>query len=436
MKQLHNQVKQLRRRIGLALDRWLRFHIRRNHQMLARIPMTIISVKKSLKHRSQLWTANLDFGNKVSNHVMIQEIKNSERSFVALPGIDGKPGNCLPILIPPMTVRIYRRALCNPYSSFIGYGSHFPRAASWTPEDGVFGPKEFKSRLNGGIARLHFQNRVVLESRGISSSVGKAVFVGGLGSSNWYHWMVEIAPKLSLLDDLPERLRSAPLIVPAEACSGNFYEAIRCFAPGRELMHCGLQELIQVDELAVFDAISWTPFNLQDGEKVAPQDHRFRASLLQSYSKKLANFCNSSGQADYSFSSKAADRVFLRRGGGRRIYNQQEVEDLLVSMDFMPVDFEDLCLSDQIATMRNAKLLVGPSGAAWANLIFSRPGARALLWLPEELSESAIFSSLAWHFDVEIAYHLYRASGEFDSHSYSIDIVKLADDVNSLISDD
>jgi capsular polysaccharide biosynthesis protein len=75
---------------------------------------------------------------------------------------------------------------------------------------------------------------------------------------------------------------------------------------------------------------------------------------------------------------------------------------------------EDLDVSQQVAVMANAEIIVGPTGAAWTNILFASAGAKALCWMAEEWGAFSCFSNIAAIVGVEMDYISYR-TGTSDS---------------------
>ena len=65
-------------------------------------------------------------------------------------------------------------------------------------------------------------------------------------------------------------------------------------------------------------------------------------------------------------------RIFLRRNSGvRRLVNSDAIEALLVNRGFTVVEPEKLSFAMQVQLFRQAEIIVSPTGAALANVIFS-----------------------------------------------------------------
>jgi Glycosyltransferase 61 len=168
---------------------------------------------------------------------------------------------------------------------------------------------------------------------------------------NFYHWMIEILPRLILYDRAPH-LQHVPLIVPKSAPA--FVK--------ESLKMAGYQ--------------SKTVF-LEDGV--------YRFSTLHMLSL-LSPMLDVSAVAVDWLNEKFADTVstittpkliYVSRRDAkiRFVSNEIQIDDLLAEFGFETLVMADLSLADQIKVFCNAQCIIGPHGAAFANLAFSKPGS-------------------------------------------------------------
>ena len=121
-------------------------------------------------------------------------------------------------------------------------------------------------------------------------------------------------------------------------------------------------------------------------------------------------------------------KIFLvRKLGQLRQYNQDEVLSYFKTQGFQPVYLEEYSFDEQIALFKHADFIVGPSGAAWTNLIFCKAGCKGISWLSEPLSEFSVFSSLARIFECDLRFVLTdQITDEENIHSdYVINVADL-----------
>lgn len=216
---------------------------------------------------------------------------------------------------------------------------------------------------------------------------GIALF--GDGSANWFHWIIEFLPAAMLAEKLPAEFADYPLLVPIECKTiDSFKDALQIFADEREIIYLEHEQICSVKHLVRIDPIAFGPFDLQPDIWVEPTDYYQNEDLLRTYADRLC-------AALLPSPPEQTRRIFLQRGGGRRSYNEDECCEIARRYGLEPVRPEKLTLSEQAALFRSAKLIVGASGAAWTNMIFSGEGGAALSWLPANSAGFSSYSTLA-----------------------------------------
>lgn len=101
-------------------------------------------------------------------------------------------------------------------------------------------------------------------------------------------------------------------------------------------------------------------------------------------------------------------RIFLRRNSGvRRLVNSDAIEALLVSRGFAVVEPEKLSFAMQVQLFRQAEVIIGPTGAALANIIFADSRARIAILISRK--EDVIY----WYWQ-----NMAKASGKAVSYVF------------------
>ena len=74
---------------------------------------------------------------------------------------------------------------------------------------------------------------------------------------------------------------------------------------------------------------------------------------------------------------EAAEKVYISRKKSRRpLTNEMEIEMMLAKEGFKIVNLEDMSFSEQLHTIRTARVIVAPHGAGLANIVVARPGTK------------------------------------------------------------
>jgi capsular polysaccharide biosynthesis protein len=267
--------------------------------------------------------------------------------------------------------------------------------------------------------------RTAIVACGPEERIDAGVFLGGNGAFNYYHWMLELLPKLQFVDDA-ER----PLLVSDDvARMPTFQEALLRVAEAREIVLLRQDTTYRVSRLLHVDSPTSCPFNLRGGERFRLRDFLFRPASIEFLRSRLLG--PSQGSA-----SSARRRLFLARKPLRRNYNQDEVFALFERRGFEQLYMEDLSLTEQIEAVAGAEVIAGPTGAAWTNLLFAGCGTRCLCWMATEQSGFAAYSNLAHAVGADLHYLTYETgvndTGRLYFMDYRLDPAEVERQLNDL----
>jgi len=226
----------------------------------------------------------------------------------------------------------------------------------------------------------------------------KGIAVFGSGASNWYHWLIEILPAAFLAEGLPKDYSDFPLIVPEECLAVKSYrDSLAVFSGGRAVITQPIAAPMTVDKLIWIDSVASGPMNLASGHWPVPSDYRQHAPVLRRY---RAAIMDRLGIGETSPSR----RMFLARDQSRRSYNQEELLAAATRYGFEPVFPEQLSFREQVELFSSAEFVIGPSGAAFANMLFCQPGTRGLTWLVPSYRGFCAYSDLAQVIGMRLVY--------------------------------
>lgn len=133
--------------------------------------------------------------------------------------------------------------------------------------DRVMGPDQKSYNFSAGHILMHGENTAVVRLRK-PEKIQRGIFLGGNGSFNYYHWMVEILTKLEFLTKLPEHYQKYPLLVSEDAVGiPSFKETLDLLARGCEIVVLKRESSYVVDELVYVNSPNNLPFNLFGNQK-------------------------------------------------------------------------------------------------------------------------------------------------------------------------
>lgn len=277
--------------------------------------------------------------------------------------------------------------------------------------------------------------RIASIERGKSGDhLDRGIFLGGNGAANYYHWMIEIAPKLEFISQLGPEFSEYPLLVDEHVMkTPNFLYALDHLKPlgSRKIVALTSDTVYSVESLLYITSPAFLPFNIRGEHPFSVNWFLFRTESITFLRDKFLQ-----GQEMEGF--PARKRIFLARRPHRRCYNQDEVFTLFEKYGFKKVFLEDYNVPSQIGIVANAEMIAGPTGAAWTNLIFCKTGTKCLCWMSEKTADFSAFSSLAAIAGVNLSYVLYPACSSITTEAlgceYRISPEKLEKELINLIS--
>ena len=182
------------------------------------------------------------------------------------------------------------------------------------------------------------------------------VLLSGQRSGYW-HWWIDILPRLWLLDAVGGT-STQPLAVPPLRSQFQresldllgFSSRLEWLAPG----------------LSRFDSVTFTRGITAGGSK-------FPSPALADYAGWLGARLRAEEREEPSPGTR---RLFVSRSGAssRRVANEAEIAPLLADREFEIVEPGRMSVRDQVALFSEARLVVGPHGAGLTNLLFAKPG--------------------------------------------------------------
>lgn len=237
-------------------------------------------------------------------------------------------------------------------------------------------------------------------------------FLGGNGSFNFYHWMIEILPKLLLINNSHIDKYDIDTIVVNDRVKENhnymwLLESCLSHLDKVNIVYVNQRDNIFVKNIFFMNTFNQTVYNFRDYNYKYSVSTIYNMESLKYLEKKL----NIKIVDDKSNFYK---KVFILRDEetvskfNKRSYNQREVFDFFQKKGFVGISFGKLTLTEQARIFKNADFIVGPSGASWSNLIFAKSGAKAISWLPKQLKFFDTYSSLAYLHNVDMCFIEYE----------------------------
>lgn len=231
---------------------------------------------------------------------------------------------------------------------------------------------------------------ITQDGRVLRSSVAEALYLTPSLAALPGVAMVDGAPRLTVRRGMPVIDRGAVFM----AWGGRFnygHFLIDCMAALAALERCGLTERFTLITPALNDWQRET-LRLFLGEPRAARVREITAPVIHIddavFASAMDHFLHAPNRpldvvrarmlAAIDEPPTGVSRLYVNRLSDtkRPLVNELELEAALVARGFVSVAPETLSLSRQIALFRDADVIVGPTGAALANVLFCKPGAQ------------------------------------------------------------
>lgn len=191
-------------------------------------------------------------------------------------------------------------------------------------------------------------------------------------AQNYAHWMTEVLPRINLfcLDSLEV---GVPIIV-NDGLHRNILESLRLVTGNlREIVSIRSDSAIMVEHLYITSATGYVPFDRRTNRLKNHSHGMFSRNALLSLRKRVTESLGTGPHMN-------GQRLFIRRNSAiRNLRNSLEIETELVAIGFTVIEPENLTFAEQVRAFSNAGIIVGATGAAFANLIFCKPSAKIVI---------------------------------------------------------
>ncbi len=182
-----------------------------------------------------------------------------------------------------------------------------------------------------------------------------AIAVTPEAPGNYYHWLIDLVPRLGLLKSAEERFGSFDRFLINGSHAHYEGASLRALElPQEKIMYVGAGDRFLIKEAMI-------PSMDHFSKVIAP----WKIDMLRILGESQPR------------AKSSARRLYIsrQRAAVRRVINESELEKLLVGANFTIVELESKSWDEQVAMFSSAEVVLAPHGAALANIAFSQPGA-------------------------------------------------------------
>lgn len=243
-----------------------------------------------------------------------------------------------------------------------------------------------------------------------------AIYLGGIFTFNYYHFLIDILSKIEFLESIPNS-KSLKIVLDSSIKENeNLKTVAHFFLKDYDIEYLENEYFHSFKNLWFINTPNPTIPNVMEGTtyeagftKISPESIDYiRKTCFANYNTKKVNVM-------------PVSKVFIARKSIFRKYNEDELLNIAKNYGFKPVYFEDLNIHEQIFIMNNADYIIGASGAAWTNLLFSKPNSKGLTWLGTVWGDFSVFSTIAKLVNFDLYYFRNKSKTQNFHEDYTID---------------
>jgi hypothetical protein len=270
---------------------------------------------------------------------------------------------------------------------------------------------QFRSPSKRGIANKRLIDEEV---------EGLVLNLMGSNASNYYHWLIEWIPRIMVLEEIKEPVS----LLMSASSPQQFKQAVKEITGNRfNIIESKSEHCVKVKRMIHTNGWASVPCDVRADRRPHIQDifiHPRVVSWLREGTKHIRK-------------NKRNRKIYLRRSENlrRNFVNEIEVAKIIESYGFEMIVPEKLSFSEQVALFSEASVILGPTGAAFANIVFCSPGTHIIpITLGEgNFADYSLFSKLADVSDLKITHFLSNETAADHTYkwfsTFSIDVCEL-----------
>ena len=190
----------------------------------------------------------------------------------------------------------------------------------------------------------------------------------GFYPNTWYHWLLNILPKLWMALESGHLLQ-APVLVPPNGLKGTFWESLSAVVSERiEIRSAGSGPIFVNRAQVLLSPYFEAPGRSGHLDDLMMPLGSFCIHCLRNFRDRISESISAIGS---SASSVKADKIYLRRTGSSRPIDDSDLVHSLLRKGFVVVEPESLSFAEQVLLFKRARTIVGISGSVFANILFS-----------------------------------------------------------------
>lgn len=239
-------------------------------------------------------------------------------------------------------------------------------------------------------------NSVLVRKPRATEKIDRGIFVGSMAPHNWFHWTIDNLPNFFAARLLPETFRDYPLLVPEMVFDRpGWMEPLELLTQERTVLPVPSDRWVHIDSLVRLDGVT------RPNPRSLVELREARIAIVRAPFLGYRNFILTKLGLEEHSVVRGRKLLLARKPSEVRRYNQEEIIERSKKHGFEAVYLDELSFYDSVKLFREAEVIIGPHGAAWANLIFANPECKAMLWTWAGEPEDNWYENVAYCSEVD-----------------------------------
>lgn len=201
-------------------------------------------------------------------------------------------------------------------------------------------------------------------------------------AANYAHWLTEVLSRIVLFC-ADERFHGVPIVV-NDGLHKNIMESLFLVVNAeREIITLPIGRALHIDHLYLTSVAGYVPFERRKNKLSGYSHGVFNPRAFELIRDKVASFSAKTPELAWP------EKIYLRRNSGaRKVTNAAELEEILVHNGFTIVEPEKLTFCQQAKLFSQAKVILGSSGAALANILYAKSNSKIIILIAKHSNTS------------------------------------------------
>ena len=234
-------------------------------------------------------------------------------------------------------------------------------------------PNVSYQQINGVLKKEKYNKVLIDGTNRLKKKVKGNILslVQGASGNNYFHFLFDIVPKIFLIQEA-NLLKNIDFFYLPNDLSWQ-HKILSTFGITRKkIINSNKFRHIEADKIYAVEHPWYTKGKVQEEINNIPSWIIFflRKKFLKNYKKK-----------------NSVKKIFIDRSDSIfnhcKLVNNEEIKHFLFENNFKSYQVSKLDFFEQINLFHNAKVIIGPHGAAFTNIIFSKPGLRLIELIPK-----------------------------------------------------